>query len=146
MSRSELKTKVTEASVDDYLDTIPDEKRRADTIVVTDMMAHVTGHEPKLWGTSIIGFDSYHYKRISREGELPIIGVAARKQALTIYIMPGFEPYGELMDRLGKYKTGRSCLYIKRLEDVDFVVLEEIVRRSVADMRARYAESDNERN
>lgn len=137
--KAELKTKATDASVDDYLDTVTNEKRRADTIVVKDMMQRITGHEPKLWGTSLIGFDTYHYKYASkREGDWPITAVAARKQALTVYIMPGFSNYGALMDKLGKYKTSVSCLYIKKLEDIDLAVLEELITRSVADMQARY--------
>ncbi|NKB59372.1 MAG: DUF1801 domain-containing protein [Alphaproteobacteria bacterium] len=136
---SEPKTKVTDASVDDYLDTIADEKRRADASVVKDMMARITGHEPKMWGTSIIGFDTYHFKYVSkREGDWPITGLAARKQALSVYIMPGFSAYGDLMDKLGKHKAGRSCLYIKKLEDIDLAVLEDLIARSVEDMRAKY--------
>ena len=138
MPKSELKTKVSDASVDEYLETVTDEKRRTDTQAVKDMMQRVTGHEPKLWGTSIIGFDRYHYKTVSRrEGEWPITGVAARKQALTVYIMPGFGHYGDLLDKLGKYKTGSSCLYIKRLEDIDEKVLEKLITESIKTMRKR---------
>jgi len=136
---SDNKTKSTDASVDAYLASVENEKRRADAIVVRDLMARVTGCEPRMWGTSIIGFDSYRYRTAAgRKGELPITGVSPRKQALSVYIMPGFEPYRALMDRLGKHKTGKACLYINKLEDIDLAVLEEIVDRSVADMRTKY--------
>ena len=139
MPKSELKTKVSDASVDEYLETVTDEKRRTDTQAVKDMMQRVTGHEPKLWGTSIIGFDRYHYKTVSRrEGEWPITGVAARKQALTVYIMPGFGHYGDLLDKLGKYKTGSSCLYLGRLTSIDQKVLRQIIDKSVKHMRKKY--------
>ena len=136
---SEAKTKQTDASVDAHLLTVENEKRRADTIVVKDMMTRITGLKPAMWGDSLIGFGTYHYKyKSGREGDWPITAVAARKQVLTVYIMPGFGNYGDLMDRLGKYKTSVSCLYIKKLEDVDLAVLEDLIARSVADMRKRY--------
>ena len=133
------KTLPTDASVDDHLAAIENEKRRADTIVVKDMMTRVTGKKPTMWGDSLIGFGTYHYKyKSGREGDWPITAVAARKQALTVYIMPGFGNYGDLMDRLGNYRTSVSCLYITKLENVDLAVLEELIARSVADMRELY--------
>ncbi len=103
------------------------------------MMTRVTGLEQKLWGDSLIGFGTYHYMyKSGREGDWPITAVAARKQALTVYIMPGFGEYGVLMDKLGKYKTSVSRLYITKLENVDLAVLEELIARSVADMRERF--------
>ena len=102
-------------------------------------MQEVTGKEPKMWGDSIIGFDSYHYKYASgREGDWPIAGFSPRKQALSIYIMAGFKKYDELMQKLGKYKTGKSCLYVKKLEDVDREVLKKLIQESVEYMREKY--------
>ena len=136
---SDNKTKPTDANVDIFLASVESERRRSDTIAVKDMMARLTGEKPVLWGDSLIGFGSYHYKTVSgREGNWPLTAVAPRKGALTVYIMPGFNAYGDLMDRLGKYKTSVSCLYIKKLEDVDMKTLEELIACSVADMRARY--------
>ena len=115
--------------------------RRAarDARAILAMMTRVTSCEPIMWGPSIVGFDQYHYRYESgREGDFFITGFSPRKTALTIYIMPGFDKYEALMSRLGKYKTGRSCLYINKLQDVDMDVLEELVRLSVEFMRARY--------
>jgi hypothetical protein len=140
---SEPKTKQTEASVDDHLAAVANERRRNDATPVMEMMTRITGLEPKLWGTSVIGFGSYHYKYASgREGDWPITAVAARKQALSVYIMPGFSDYRDLMGKLGKYKTGVSCLYINKLADVDLAVLEALITRSVTDMRERYPDGD----
>jgi hypothetical protein len=139
MAKAKNKTTKNDASVAAFLNGIEDEKRRKDTKAVKAMMQRVTGKKPKMWGTSIIGFDDYHYKYASgREGDHLITGVSPRKQALTVYIMPGFRKYGALMKRLGKFKTGSSCLYIKKLEDVDMDVLEELVSRSVEYMRENY--------
>jgi len=105
-------------------------------------MREVTGCEPKMWGPSIVGFGRYHYKYESgREGDWPLTGFSPRKQALTVYIMAGFRRYEELLDRLGKHKTGKSCLYLKRLEDVDLEVLRELVHESVEQVAERYAEA-----
>lgn len=133
------KTQANDASVEAFLAAVTNETRRSDTRVIVDMMAHITGCPPVMWGASIIGFDRYHYRYDSgREGEHLITGVAPRKTALTVYIMPGFGAYGALMDRLGKYKTGKSCLYVNTLADIDLAVLEELIGSSVAEMRARY--------
>jgi hypothetical protein len=135
---AELKTKQTEASVSAFLDAVENEQRRADCRVVLDLMRAVTGEEPKLWGPSIVGFGSYHYKYASgREGDWFVTGFSPRKQDLTLYIMAGFDRYDELMAKLGKYKTGKSCLYLKRLSDVDLGVLRELVTASVEAMRSR---------
>ncbi len=136
---AELKTKENDASVAAFLDAVPDEKRRADARTVMEMLERVTGCPPRMWGTSIIGFDRYDYIYESgRSGSLCIIGVSPRKAALTLYIMPGFRIYDELMAKLGKYKTGKSCLYIKRLEDIDMKVLEKLAAASVKWMRKKY--------
>ncbi len=136
---AELKTKENDASVEAFLETVADEKRKADTRVVMEMLERVTGCPPKMWGTSIIGFDRYDYTYESgRSGRLCLIGLSPRKSALTLYIMPGFRIYDELMGKLGKFKTGKSCLYVKKLEDVDMKVLERLARESVKWMRAKY--------
>jgi hypothetical protein len=129
---AKLKTTETEASVTDFLAQVADEKRRQDCQAVLDLMQAVTGAEPKMWGASIVGFGHYHYCYESgREGDWFLAGFSPRKKDLTLYIMAGFETFGDLMSRLGKYSTGKSCLYIKRLEDIDLEVLRELVKRSV---------------
>ncbi len=129
---AELKTKKTEASVEGFLATVDDEKKRADSDAILKMMKSVTRAEPKMWGPSIIGFGSYHYVYESgREGDWFLTGFSPRKQALSLYIMSGFDHYGELLGKLGKYKTGKGCLYIKKLEDVDTKVLKQLVNESV---------------
>lgn len=136
---AEQKTKPTEKSVDDFLDTIPDEKVRADCHVLTRLMKKVTGHAPKMWGPAIIGFDQYHYKYESgREGDICLVGFSPRKQNLTLYVLAGFPGQDELLQKLGKHKTGKGCLYIKRLEDVDMKVLESMMRQSVDFMRKKH--------
>ena len=129
---SELKTKKNNASVAAFLDGIENEKRRDDCRAVVKLMADVTGERPKMWGGSIIGFGSYHYTYASgREGDWMATGVSPRKQSLTLYIMTGFPRYDALMKKLGTYTTGKSCLYIKKLEDVDTNVLKKLVRESL---------------
>ena len=134
----ELKTKRNDASVDSFLKKISDADRRQDCMTVLQIMRKATRTEPKMWGTSIVGFGSYQYKYASgREGEWSLVGVAPRKGDLSLYIMPGFDRYGHLLSKLGKHKTGKSCLYIKRLSDLDLKVLQEIVTASVEAMKKR---------
>lgn len=136
---SEPKTKPTSSSVDDFIAAVEDESRRADCRKVADMMSRITGKPPVLWGSSIIGFDTYHYVYASgNSGDWPIVGFSPRKNDLTLYIMAGFDRYEALMSRLGKHKTGKSCLYLKKLSDVDADVLEELITESVAHMRNTY--------
>ena len=135
------KTTENDDDVDAYLATVEDEKKRADSLVLKEMMERVSGEPAKMWGGSIVGFGRYHYKYDSgREGDFMLTGFAPRKQQLTLYIMPGFDPYQERLAKLGKHKTARSCLYIKRLSDVDTDVLEEIVADSIERMRLKYPE------
>lgn len=135
---AELKTKKTDASVEAFLDGVADPRRREDARVVLELMKRITGEGPKMWGPGIVGFGSYTYTYASGQtGDWPIAGFSPRKQALTLYLMPGFEKDADLMKRLGKHKTGKSCLYLNRLADVDASVLEELVRRSVERMRNR---------
>lgn len=133
---AELKTKKTDASVNHFLNAIPDEQTRADCFEIAKIMQQATRSEPKMWGTSIVGFGSYHYKGASgREGDWMLTGFSPRRQNLTLYIMAGFDRYGELLKKLGKFSTGKSCLYIKRLADVDKKVLKELVTESVKVMK-----------
>lgn len=136
---AELKTKPTGASVTAFLAAIDDPQKRKDVRKIGAMMRRATGSRPKLWGTSIVGYGRYHYDNPSgHSGEWMLTGYSPRKQALTVYIMCGFEPFQGVMARLGKYKTGKSCLYIKRLADVDETMLEDLIRKSVQLMRKRY--------
>ena len=136
---AENKTKKTGASVTEFLRSIDNPGMRADARKVASMMRRVTGKRAKMWGTSIVGYGTYHYKYASgREGDFLVTGYSPRKQALTVYIMPGFSKFGSLMKKLGKYRTGKSCLYIKRLADVDEDVLEQLIDASVRQMREQY--------
>jgi hypothetical protein len=136
---SENKTKATGASVEDFLENVPDEQRRADCRRVCEIMRKAAGAEPKLWGASMVGFGSYHYRYESgREGDWFITGFSPRKNDLTLYIMAGFTRYPDLMARLGKHRTGKSCLYLRKLSDVDLDVLTELVTESVKHVRATY--------
>ena len=140
---SDLKTKPTDASVDAFIDAIDDERKREDARAVAALMAEITGAPARMWGASIVGFGSYHYRYASgREGDFMETGFSPRKRALTLYIMAGFSAYEDLLARLGKFSTGKSCLYIKRLADVDEAVLRQLVQRSVAYIRAKHPSDD----
>jgi hypothetical protein len=132
---AELKTKPTDQNVEQFLNTVSDEKRRQDCFTILALMKRITQREPTMWGDSIIGFGSYHYKYASgHEGDSFPVGFSPRKQNLTLYFMTGFEKYNELMRALGKYKTGRSCLYINRLEDIHMPTLEKLIESSFRHM------------
>lgn len=132
---AEPKTKETTASVATFLKKVADKTRREDCQTVVEMMRDITKEEPKMWGSSIVGFGRYRYKYASgREGEWPITGFSPRKGDLTLYLMGGFESSPELMKQLGKHKTGKGCLYIKQLADVDLPVLRKLVTKSVKHM------------
>lgn len=125
----------------DYLNEIPDEKKRADAFVVLELMQKITGEKPVMWGPSIVGFGSYHYVYASgREGDWPLCGFSAPKTQLTLHLMSGFSMFHSHLQKLGKHKTGKSCLYIKRLSDVDLEVLETLVRESVSVVKKRHKE------
>jgi hypothetical protein len=131
----EANTKETKASVSAFLKKIPDKTRRDDCLAVCELMREVTGEEPRMWGASMVGFGRYHYKGASgREGEWMITGFSPRKGDLTLYIFGGFESFAAIMKRLGKFKTGKGCLYIKGLADVDAKVLKKLVEASVKKM------------
>jgi hypothetical protein len=133
---ADLKTKPNKASVEKFLNSVKDEKKRTDSFKILEMMKKITKEEPIMWGPSIIGFGSYHYKYASgREGDFFVTGFSPRKQNLTLYIMSGFKRSPELMKKLGKYKTGSSCLYINKLEDVDLKVLKTLIAESVKYMK-----------
>ncbi len=133
---AELKTKVNEASVNKFLNSVADKQKREDSYVILELMKKITKCEPKMWGSSIVGFGSYHYKYESgREGDICLIGFSPRKQNLTLYIMSGFSKYGDLMKKLGKYKTGKACLYINKLDDIDIKVLKELINESVKTLK-----------
>ncbi|HUW09134.1 MAG TPA: DUF1801 domain-containing protein [Anaerolineae bacterium] len=133
---AELKTQKNESSVEAFLSAVEHGKRRADGFAILELMREVTGEEPAMWGTSIVGFGTYRYRYASgREAEWMLAGFSPRKQNMTLYIMDGFDQYKELLSRLGKYRAGKSCLYISKLEDVDSGVLRELVQQSVAHMR-----------
>jgi len=136
---AQLKTARTDASVDDFIDGIEDEGRREDCRTLLRLMARVTERGPAMWSASIVGFGSYHYRYESgREGDWFLTGFSPRKQNLTLYIMAGFDRYASLLARLGRHDTGKSCLYVKRLSDIDLDVLEELVAASVEHMRNRH--------
>ena len=135
---AELKTKPNKVSVEKFLKSIKDEKKREDSFKVLELMKKITKEEPVMWGPSIVGFGKYHYKYASgREGDWFLTGFSPRKQNLTIYIMSGFKHYNELMKKLGKHKTGSSCLYINTLENIDMKVLKELITESVKYMKAK---------
>ena len=137
---AENKTQPTQTSVAAFLNGIDDKEKRRDCKKIAAMMRAATGNRAKMWGASIVGFGRYHYKYASgREGDFMITGFSPRAQSLTVYIMPGFKQFESLMKKLGKYKAGKSCLYIKRLSDVDESVLQRLVEGSVRHMRQKYS-------
>lgn len=136
---ADLKTQPNDASVDQFIQSVDDEQRRNDCLILLPLIQRITQKEPKMWGDSIIGFGSYHYKyKSGREGDWFVTGFSPRKRETTIYIMPGFDKYSDLLETLGKHRLGKSCLYIKKLSDVDTSTLETLFTRSVADMKSMY--------
>jgi hypothetical protein len=136
---AEQKTKPTNQSVEVFLNSIADETRRTECFAVLDMMKRVTRTEPKIWGSGLVGFGSYHYKYASgHEGDCFVTGFAPRKAAITLYITAGVERFPKLLAKLGKHKAGKGCLYIKKLDDVNLSVLEDLVKQSVDHTKATY--------
>jgi hypothetical protein len=136
---AELKTKSNNDSVAEFLNNLDDPKRQEDCKNIMKIMESLTGEKPRMWGSSIIGFGTYHYKYASgHEGDWFKTGFSPRKQNLTLYIMSGFEEYDDLMNRLGKYKNGKSCIYIKQIEDIDQEVLKELIAASLIMLENRY--------
>ncbi|MEK7673243.1 MAG: DUF1801 domain-containing protein [Patescibacteria group bacterium] len=138
---AEIKTKKTDVNPLDFINTVEDEKKREDSKKLLKIFKDATGMSPKMWGTSIIGYGQYHYKseRSSQEGDWPLVGFSPRKQNLTLYIMTGLKDYQDLLNKIGPHKTSTgSCLYIKRLSDIDQAVLTEMIKRCVKEMQKRY--------
>ncbi len=134
---AEPKTKPTQASVKEFLNQLPDKERRDDCIAVAKMMEEITGEKPKMWGPSIVGFGTWHYKYASgREGDWPIAAFSPRKKDLTIYLTVGFEKNADLMKQLGKHSTGKSCLYIKRLSEIHVPTLKKLIKTSTKQAKA----------
>ena len=135
---AEAKTKPTKEKVTDFLNKIPDAARREDCLTVAKMMEEITGEKAQMWGPSIVGFGTFHYKYASgREGDWPITAFSPRKQDLTLYLtLDGYEKYADLMKQLGKHKTGKSCLYIKRLSDIHLPTLKKLIKVAVKDSQA----------
>lgn len=140
MAKYEHKTKKTKQSVAAFLNGIEDDRRRKDAKTILTLMKELTGEKPAMWGTSIVGFGQYAFKGKSGiEGVWPMSGFSPRKTALTIYIMPGFEKQKALMKKLGPHKTGKSCLYIKRLDDIHVPSLKKLIRDSHKHMKKHYS-------
>ncbi len=141
---STIKTIVNDASVDDFISTVPDEVKKKDSFTLLEMFSRITGEKPKMWGSSIIGFGQYHYKseRSKQEGDWPLTGFSPRKQNLTLYIMLGFADYTDLLKGLGKHKTSVGCLYINKLTDVDLTVLEKLIRKSFTEMKEKNSHTE----
>jgi hypothetical protein len=138
-SLTEPKTKPTKKSVYEFLKKVDNADRREDSFRILDLMKEITQEEPVMWGDSIVGFGSYRYKYASgREGDWPIVGFSPRKQNFSLYIMPGFDNYDDILKKLGKYKSGKSCLYINKLKDVDLNSLKELITESVRHMKEQY--------
>jgi len=135
---AELKTKQTEKSVEKFLNGIKDETKRKDSIEIVKLMSEVTKEKPKMWGTAIVGFGSYHYKYESgREGDACLTGFSPRKQNLTFYSLCAIQARPELLKKLGKFNMGKGCLYIKKLADVDLAVLKQIMQESMDILKKR---------
>jgi hypothetical protein len=137
---AELKTKENGVDVVTFINNVENEQRREDGLELLQIFRDVTGLEPKMWGSSIIGFGKYHYKseRSRQEGDWPLIGFSPRKQQLTLYFMDGFDKYKSELEKLGKYKTSVSCLYVKKLSDIDMSTLTEMITKSFKNMKKTY--------
>jgi len=136
---TENKTNETGASVDRYVGSIKDESRRKDCETLAKLMSKATSQPPKMWGTSIVGFGSYHYKYESgREGDCCLTGFSARKGDISIYLTSEFPARAQLLSKLGKHKSAKACLYVNKLADVDLKILEKLVANSAAEVKRRY--------
>lgn len=137
---AELKTKATKASALEFIKSLPDEAKRKDALELLKIFKEVIGEKPVMWGTSIVGFGMYHYEseRSTQKGDWPLTGFSPRKQNLTLYIMFGLSDYSSLLEKLGKYKTSKGCLYINKLADVNIIVLKQIIKKSFNEMKKKY--------
>jgi len=139
MAKAKLKTIKNKKSVSVFLNGISDKDKRRDAKKVLALMKEITGKKPAMWGSSIVGFDDYHYKYDSgREGDFFMVGFSPRKNNLTIYIMPGYRDHGPLLKKLGPHSLGKSCLYIKRLDDIHIPTLKKIITKGYKDMKKQY--------
>lgn len=139
MAKSENKTKPTDADVMAFIEAVEHPVRRADAIVLDQIFREVTGWTPRMWGPTIIGYGEYHYVYDSgREGDSLATGFSPRKASQSIYVMPGYQDYSSILDRLGKYKIGKACLYVTRLDHIDTDVLRELIVAGLADLAERY--------
>lgn len=139
MAKAEAKTKATQASVRDYLDAIEDDGRRKDCEALVALMQKTTGFPPVMWGSSIVGFGSYHYRYDSgHEGDACLVGFSSRKGDISVYVIAGLEGQADLLAKLGKHKAGKSCLYVKRMADIDPKVLAAMITNSVTELQRRY--------
>lgn len=133
---SDNKTRPTAQNVTEFLNSVEHPTRREDGLTLLEMMSEITGEDAVMWGSSIVGFGSYHYEYDSgREGNMPLVGFSPRKQSLTLYIMPGFDDYDGTLARLGKHKIGKSCLYINKLADVDEDILRQLIQQAYQHMK-----------
>ncbi|HSD55865.1 MAG TPA: DUF1801 domain-containing protein [Candidatus Saccharimonadales bacterium] len=137
---SSLKTLPSDASPIDFINNTTDGTKHQDSLALLQLFTDITGRKPQMWGTSIIGFGMYHYKseRSSQEGDWPLTGFSPRKQNLTLYFMNGFDNHSKLLEKLGKHKTSRGCLYINKLSDVDISILKQLVADSYRAMLAQH--------
>ena len=139
---AENKTQPTKESVAQFLNGIKDEQKRRDAKRIDKLFREITGEKPTMWGPSIVGYGTYHYKYASgREGDFMRLGFSPRAQNLTVYLMPGFKKYDTLLGKLGKHSTGKSCLYVKRLEQIDFDILRSLAQEAWAEMNRKYPPS-----
>jgi len=142
MAKAKNKTVENNLSVSAFLNSVEDDQKRKDAKALLKLFKEVTGLKPKMWGTSIVGFGSYHYVYESgREGDMPMTGFSPRKQNMTLYIMGGFTDYEALLSTIGKHKTGKSCFYFKKLEDIDQEVLTKMIKKSIVHVKKKYKPS-----
>ncbi|ARS41205.1 hypothetical protein CA265_16700 [Sphingobacteriaceae bacterium GW460-11-11-14-LB5] len=133
------KTTENDLSVPDFLNTVPDENKRADCFKLSDIINQVTGFKAKMWGNAIVGFGSYHYKYESgREGDAPLAGFSPRKEAIVLYLSSQFKDREQLLSKFGKHKTSKACIYLKKMSDIDIAVLKEMITNSVAHTKSFY--------
>lgn len=138
---STIKTLINDASVEDFINSVDSEVKKTDAFKLLEMYKAVTKETPKMWGPSMIGFGKYHYKseRSTQEGDWPLAAFSPRKQSLTLYIMPGFHDYSDLLNKLGKHKISKGCLYVNKLSDVDENILEQLIKRSYDDAKRTFS-------
>lgn len=138
-----IKTKQTAADVSEFINTFADtEQKRRDSFDLIKLMQDFTGFEPKMWGTAMIGFGTYHYKseRSQQEGDWPLIGFSPRKAAISLYVYTGNPEHAHLLNDLGKFKMGKACIYIKKLADIDTEALKRLMRETIGFLQAKYGQ------